>query len=297
MPADASVLTEKGLSDDDNQSWMSSYGIITAKRIVDKFGLTVDDRDVLLSLKSKSTFLFKLLRLPFRNMLNDVIRQQIYDYQVYAQKIFIDYLLSGETTKPETSPGGSSRETLEELRQRFVLKCKYFQDLEYKHFHLIANSQRRIILQSKKWQHHLVERILAFKSEFGLTCSKSALMKIVVGALCQVPEAGTQNLLQEAIQSLLTRHKIASISSSAEQGLLEICKLQIADTQTMLTSLEEFDSAILEMYQNVRSLRTEMSAIIVEANRLIRLLPGCAVDAVANKKYQESINFDSHLGD
>lgn len=88
---------------------------------------------------------FQLLRIPLKNLFNGIILQQAHDYQVYAQKIFIDYLLSGEASKEATSPGANTREDLEQVRLQLITAGENFQQQESANQALIYQSQASLI--------------------------------------------------------------------------------------------------------------------------------------------------------
>jgi hypothetical protein len=130
---------------EDWSGWLSTYGVLTADRILERFNIKLSHDDLISALKDSHTLYFQLLRVPMRHVFNGIILQQAYDYQVYAQKMFVDYLLSGEDGKDSSAPGASIREDLERERLRLVELSNAFLDLENQHLSLIAGSQKRLI--------------------------------------------------------------------------------------------------------------------------------------------------------
>src|SRR5947209_7982025 len=86
-------------------AWCSTYGLVTAQRLLELYKIKLDPDDLKQALKMPSSFYHGLLKIPMRNVFTGIIWQQARDYQIYAQKLFIDYLLSGETNKEEETPG------------------------------------------------------------------------------------------------------------------------------------------------------------------------------------------------
>lgn len=281
----------------DESKWFSSYGMITANRIIDRYGIVLDNRDLLHALKFSECFFYKLIRLPLRNMLNDVIRQQVYDYVVYAQKLFVDYLLSGETTKPATSQGGYTREELEGVRQRLVTLCKEFQETEYKHFRLIAQSQRHIIQHTKHWQQNFIALTNELRKNENVSIGQKRLLQLCGGVLCYVSLNADNQIMKNTLKDLIKRYESVNISDSTQEVIIQLCQNQAEEAQSILSSLQSFSDQTETMYQQMRHYRKEITEIIIKANELIRVLPEYHLDNTQNEKNKEDLYFDSHLGE
>lgn len=139
-------------SENDLSGWFSTYGLITVQRILERYKIKLQQDDLLFTLKTPDTFYHRLLRVPLRNVFNGIILQQARDYQLYAQKIFIDYLLSGESGKEESAPGGNTRVDLEAERVRLVSMTESFHKLEFNQEKLIAESQKILMKNANNWQ-------------------------------------------------------------------------------------------------------------------------------------------------
>ena len=117
--------------------WFSTYGMITAERILGKYQIRLSHEELIAALKSPICFYHKLLSVPLKNVLNGIVLQQANDYHIYVQKLFIDYLLSGENSKGEESQGASTREALENERQQLVSLGDEFHKKEGEQPHLV----------------------------------------------------------------------------------------------------------------------------------------------------------------
>src|SRR5580704_2455101 len=100
-------MKEKQTADELSQ-WYSTYGVITAERILSTYQIALSQSDLLVAVKSPFSFYHQLLQVPLKNVLNGIVLQQANDYHVYAQKLFIDYLLSGESGKPPEAQGAQT---------------------------------------------------------------------------------------------------------------------------------------------------------------------------------------------
>ena len=133
----------------DWSAWFSTYGVLTAERILARFNIHLSPGDLITAAHDPHSVYYQLLRVPLKNVFNGIIMQQAQDYQIYAQKLFIDYLLSGEDTKEPEQPGAMVREDLETQRMALIEKGEQFQTLETKHQILIAESQATLMTLSR----------------------------------------------------------------------------------------------------------------------------------------------------
>lgn len=129
----------------DWSAWFSTYGVLTAERILARFNIHLPPGELVKSAHDQTSVYYQLLRVPLKNVFNGIILQQARDYQIYAQKLFIDYLLSGEDTKDKEQPGAIIREDLEQQRTTLMEMGERFQALENNHQILIAESQATLI--------------------------------------------------------------------------------------------------------------------------------------------------------
>ena len=93
-------MSDEKLENDISQ-WFSTYGVITAERILGRYQIQLPQTELVAAVKNPFSFYHKLVELPIRNVLNGIVLQQANDYHIYVQKLYIDYLLSGETSKDE----------------------------------------------------------------------------------------------------------------------------------------------------------------------------------------------------
>ncbi len=133
----------------DWSAWFSTYGLLTAERILERFNVHLPHDELIKAVKDPLSVYFTLLRVPLKNVFNGIIFQQAHDYQMYAQKLFVDYLLSGEDAKDAESPGGMTRDDLEQQRLKLIDMGEAFRKQEDAHQILIAESQASLIALSQ----------------------------------------------------------------------------------------------------------------------------------------------------
>lgn len=134
-------------------AWYSTYGFLTVDRVLEHLQINLKHDDIVNALKPPNHIFHAILHVPMWNIFNGIIFQQAYDYQVYAQKLMIDYRLSPEFSKDSQSPGGNIRSDLNEQYNELLSAVKSFNHHQNEHYQLISESQA-----------YLIERISAFSS-------------------------------------------------------------------------------------------------------------------------------------
>ncbi|OEH46128.1 hypothetical protein lpari_02861 [Legionella parisiensis] len=143
--------------------WFSTYGIITAERLLGRYNVNLAQTELVVAIRSPFSFYHRMLKVPLRSVLNGIILQQANDYHVYVQKLFIDYLLSGENSKGEEAQGASTREVIEKERQQLVALGDEFNAVQGEHDYLIANSQASLIRIAQIFNTELDKAISSLK--------------------------------------------------------------------------------------------------------------------------------------
>lgn len=136
----------------DWSTWFSTYGLLTAERILERFNIHLPHDELIRAVKDPNGVYFLLLRVPLKNVFNGIILQQAHDYQIYAQKLFVDYLLSGEDIQEPGSMGDETRDDLEQQRMNLIEMGEAFYKQEEAHQVLIAESQASLISLSQNAQ-------------------------------------------------------------------------------------------------------------------------------------------------
>lgn len=292
--------TEKSTHQDyDTTGWCSSYGIITAQRLLELYKIKLDADDLLEAIKTYNSFYHGLLKIPLRNVFNGIILQQAKDYQLYAQKLFIDYLLSGEVNKSEDSPGAPMREDLEVMRQNLLLMNDNFQVLELDQERLIARCQSTLIQDANQWLQ-------------GLTKITKPIQKKLRSVGVKKPDA----LVQKALVSLLSHYdfkqgkfdkkkpdeklkKILGIPITPEiidSFISEVTPLSEVVLKTE-QSLKQHESEIKQMTLYLRQFRTDFYKFIVKSKELFMTLPEYVINDAQDTDNREALQFDSTLGE
>lgn len=142
-------MNEKKEQSTDWQTWFSTYGLLTAERILARFNIGLPHDELINAVKDPHSIYFQLLRVPLKNVFNGIILRQAHDYQIYAQKLLVDYLLSGEDAKEKSAPGSATRDDVEKERLKLIETGDAFRKIEEAHQLLIAESQAKLVLLTK----------------------------------------------------------------------------------------------------------------------------------------------------
>ena len=285
----------------DPSTWFSTYGLLTSSNILGTLNIYLSEEDLLPAIKKSSSVYHQLLAIPIKNVLNGIIYQQAYDYQVYVQKLFVDYLLSGEQGKDSESPGASIREQLEEYRLEVAQLNEAFAEKQYDHKKLIMQSQASLIKCAAELQNIMalscikVKEILA-ADEMTKNDSviNSAIRSLVINFdhLNQRALAADDSIWVNFSKSLQielkdeTKKKLAGVLDFLDDPKSDIANIVLA-----------FKDAAEDIGLSFRTFRTKFYDLILAVTESINMLPDYHVNLDQEKTNRESLYFDAHLGD
>lgn len=278
------------------QKWFSTYGLITAQRLLGHYDINLPDDLLISAVKNPLSFYHQLLQIPLKNVLNGIVIQQAYDYHIYAQKLFIDYLLSGDSAETEDGQGGASKEALEEERKDLITLGEQFHELEMQQEKFIASTQDFLMKIAKAWNETL-ERV--FRSTE--TMLSNAQLKVEKGKIKQaVYHALTNSNLSESNKSAF----IASMNevikakelTAMEDSLIASMRELIHIAADFDVNYKEFSSTLEELSLRSRSFRTQFYDTIIRVLDLIKLLPTYKIDPVQDSINREPLYFDKTIG-
>ena len=285
-------------SHNDLSGWCSTYGIITAQRLLEMYKIKLQSDDLIHALKTPDSFYNLLLRVPLGNVFNGIILQQARDYQLYAQKLFIDYLLSGETGKEDTSPGGATREDLEVQRQSLLQMSESFHATELAHESLIVKSQSLLMKDVIDWNKQLEAITQSVKSHLrsmDIVKSDALIMQALITLLVRYD---FKDDFANKTESWVAVEKIfdSSLTVDSKQVFMnEIKKLSTFASETG-SGLEDYQYQVKQMSLQLRQYRSDFYNVIIRVNELMQLLPDYKIDVSQDLDNRESLYFDASLG-
>ncbi|MCE3043821.1 hypothetical protein [Legionella sp. 16cNR16C] len=287
-------------TENDLSKWFSSYGIITAKRILENYKIKLADEDLLYALKTPNNFYHTLMRMPLKNVFNGIIMQQARDYQLYAQKLFIDYLLSGETGKVEEAPGGATREDLEAERQTLLKINDTFHIDELAQEQLISESQKKLRYCAEEWQKKVQAMAKEINQELatqGIHESDHSIAQFLTSLLVHYDFTKGDNSISKDVWARAETSLGINLDAERHRQILsrisELKPVVIAAEQ----DLEEYFDRVIGMGVKMRDYRSVFHDLIIRINELIKLLPDYKPDVAQVQENQESLLFDASLGE
>lgn len=287
---------EEQREENDLSKWFSTYGLITAERILGTFHIVLQQDELLMAIKSPFSFYNRILQIPLKNVLTGIVLQQANDYHVYVQKLFIDYLLSGESGKDEASQGASVRENIEEERNALVTLGEEYHKTKLEHDTLIATSQRALIMLTQNWTKALEVAIKRFETSFmraGLENTKNMKQAINHGVVhCDLSENGPESFVDK-INEILN----VSLSSDLKVELREHLSELVGISNSFDSEMNSFFEKTKEMNGLANSYRTEFYNTILRVTELIKLLPDYKINPQQDQVNREMLYFDKSIGD
>lgn len=163
----------------DETSWLSTYGLLTAERILETLHVELETEEIAANIKRPESVYYKLLRLPIRHVFNGLILQQANDYQICTQKLFVDYFLSGQADRPPESAGASIREALEQEHEQLKSMNQAFEEQSFEYEKLVADSQYDFIKVAKRLQQTIDALYSIVQKYVGSQQEKNTLKKIL----------------------------------------------------------------------------------------------------------------------
>lgn len=285
----------------DVSMWFSTYGLLTSGRILERFNIKLENDELVIAMKDPLNVFHQLLLVPLKNVFNGIILQQAHDYQVYAQKLFVDYLLSGESGKSEDSPGANTRDDLEQQRVHLIEVGESFNAQEEAHQHLIAESQASSIQVARELQNALQ----AAAAKVGQILRVHEISKddvLILRAIRSAMVHYTQNDIETVTGDSLFWVKVAEVLDTTLDDNLRQKLVEVLDFfRKPREKIEEILSTYLERTQDMgialRSYRSQFYDIILRVTEYLNLLPDYHIDLAKLEENRSSLHFDSHIGD
>lgn len=284
-------------SEDEFNQWFSSYGLITAERILSRFSITLAPKIQLIGLKNPNSFFNRLIQAPLKNVLNGIILQQGHDYHVYTQKLFIDYLLSGESGKSEEEQGGATRESIEKERQNLVNLGELYSKKLIEHEALISLTQSTLIKATKQWSQ-LLEKSVQQISPFLEGTSKGTIKDSIVHALihCEKTHYESQTSRIVFVDKLTQNLNLSIADAMKEKVLMQLADL-LDNVLSIDTQISGLQIKVNEMRGQARSFRQQFYDTALRVIELINNLPDYKIDPIQDAINRESLYLDNTIGD
>lgn len=278
------------------EQWLSSYGLITIERILGTYQIRLIPSAVSALIKNRFNFYHDILQIPLKNVLNGIVIQQAHDYYVYAQKIYIDYLMSNEMASSEEAPGANVRESLEEERKELIALGEDFRQVELDNDALIARTQVVLIGLTKEWNIHLETAVQSMRQTLHPLDSalnqKTIKQAIEYGFIHCDLKTAADSLVQKVIEALNL-----SFTVKLKDELSPVLSPLIDFSNEAHESIQTFYPLVQEIKELARVYRQRMFDAILKAIDLIKLLPVYKMDLKQDILNKELLYFDKTIGE
>jgi hypothetical protein len=292
---------DETLVEDEFSHWFSTYGVITSQRIIGHYQITLPQKELLAAIKTPASFYHKLIQVPLKNVLNGIILQQANDYHIYAQKLFIDYLLSGDSSLPPEAQGASTREHLEEERKQLVSLGEQFTQKELEHENLISLTQAGLIKLTQEFKSAFdtsVKAIDKIMTLSGINAPNKAINDGIVNALifCGINAVNDTNSKLLFLDSMTKMMQITMTSELKEQLMQQLSP--IFDVIVAVNEkIGEFLISVKTISEDARAYRTQFYNTILRVVELIKLLPEYRINPEQDLANREALYFDKEIGE
>lgn len=275
----------------------STYGVLTAQRILERFKISLD-QEVIGRLMANSTNLyFQFLRIPMKQVLHGIIFQQAYDYQVYAQKLFVDFLLSGQDDKDKNSPGASNREELEEERTHLIKLSELFSQKEVEHAQLISETQNALIHLSHELQALLHDGSETIKKRLALNNIHKSGELINKAFHFAIIAHKNDQAFSDVLWENLQRTLEISIDQTHQKELDDLANKIDAYQSKVEQFLRDYLDPVEAIGNSLRHYRNDFYETVLKVTELIKQLPDYHPNEERETKNRANLYFDSKLGE
>lgn len=284
--------------DNELSNWFSTYGIITAERLLGRYKVNLAQTELIVAIKSPFSFYHRMLQVPLRSVLNGIILQQANDYHVYVQKLFIDYLLSGENSKGEEAQGASTREVIEKERQQLVSIGDEFNNVRGEHDYLIATSQAALIKIAQIFNSELEKAIISLKNVLkssGFSEKKSKIRQAINHALIYCNMTEVQNnkyLFIDKMNEILNVSLLEDLKEKITNILSEILQMDLDFDE----QISDFVAQTEELSRTANSYRNLFYETILRVVDLLKSLPEYKINPEQDAINREHLYFDKNIG-
>lgn len=273
---------------DKNDRWLSTYEALTLERLLEHYRFPLDKKALSTFGSNKSGFLYSLLQVPLAYVFNGIVMQQAKDYAAYLQKLYIDYLISGQSALEPQSQASTSKEDLEDMRQEHLALQARFDDFCTQHLAQVASMQTLIRSAFARWIAQIRARWQELYDLKGLItrCSFAEFENHMRNA-CPYFDEDTRQFTANFHDPRLEEWGIARDELNASMLLIRDVDEDLEQKRQALYAQSQ------EMRQQFFSYREQFHDAIVRVQQLLSQLPGYHPDKAQWEINKEQLLFDS----
>lgn len=270
-----------------NEEWLSTYEALTLERLLEHYRFSLNKTALLALWSNHAGLIYPLLQVPLAFVFNGIVMQQGKDYAAYLQKLYIDYLISGQSALEPQSQASNTKEDLEDLRQTHLALQADFDTFCTKHLTQIAASQTFIRAAFARWLEQVRARWQELYDLKGLItrCSWADFESHMRNA-CPYFDTHT-----EQFRATYNDACLAEWGISLEEMKATMLRFSDVD-EDIEPKREEFYAISQEMRQRFLAYRQQFHDAIVNVQRLLSQLSGYHPDKTQWEINKEHLLFD-----
>jgi hypothetical protein len=289
---------DETVKQDEYTQWFSTYGVITAERIFHYYKIYLPNNKLMAAIKNQANLFHEFLKIPLKTVLNGIILQHADDFHIYGQKLFVDYLLSGESDKSPESQGASTRESLEARRQELIHLGEEFQKVRVDHDTFIARTQSVLIRAGRQWSEQFnafIDSVCLLLEDNDIEYNEDAVKLAVIDTLIDHKTGGERNASQfinefsHRSKLKLTDKIIKDITPHVES------LLQLIDE--VVGHVNELTGKSAELFETTKQYRKKFYEVNIAILDLMKLLSEYKINPAQDEANKEPLHFDKSIGE
>ena len=288
-------MQDNSLATFDQHSLVPTHALITIQRILRYGGLILSNTQCVILYNAQGTFLRTILANSIKIVLAGILISHSKEFQMYAGKLLVDYLLSGASDAGEEAAGNSTRFILEENRRVIMQLSRrlYKHEMQYKT--LIAEMQQWRIQRIQAFVTALDAAVITLKSMDLVEKSSVKLHDFLLQLVLTIP---TQDALQsgEIVADLLLSNFKQRSSKQLEQDVLSIVANLITFNDDEQNNLQTERGAIIEQIDAFRLFRSDFLHAIQAIQQSLNVLADYHPNLQKRAAQRALLDFDYALG-
>lgn len=274
----------------------STYARMTAERLLDGLGVHLSREGLSSALQNRASFFEKLLTVPYKNILNGIILDQIHEYQVYIQKLFVEYFMSElASANHQGQEGEDTRRQVADCQLHLESLNEQLPRLHESHLKLIAKTQLELMNFVKEINHvalQLFEELL--KDNQMLLDKKNQFTKEIYQSIARL--SMSDDNINDHFYQILAQQVNITMTETLRNQLVATFNVE-GLINTLSKQIEENIHSIDKMHSQFCFMRNHLYDAIVTLQGALSMLPGKFLETSEVVADKTTLHFDRFLGE
>ncbi|OGV25806.1 MAG: hypothetical protein A3F18_05705 [Legionellales bacterium RIFCSPHIGHO2_12_FULL_37_14] len=273
---------------------LSTYQWVTVGQLLETYGIKLPEAYVIELLNKKTSFFYLMLKVPAINVLCGIIVDQVKTYQIFIQKLFVEYLVSG-ADDVEESMGSETRKQIEAARKGMLILGGAFEELELDRETLILDSQRKL----QAWMNNFIGSIKQTRLDLQVKINSVTQEEVKI-SLVDLYHLYVDADNFSVVEDAKTRFwKAINVESTSElEQILQTSIYKIKNTEEALNQiLTSYHDKADQLRERLIQMRKKFYTAIEGVQALLNQVPGFKVDEVEDARNRSNLIFDTKLGE